>query len=265
MLKQAGQGLPGVSFVLRCRNEQEYLRKNLDSLAYLSVPHEIIVILHLCTDGSQEIAEEFQALGLPIRIVEYNTEVSRPGYETLATPADSPHSLMTYYKFCYGLAKYNWVFKWDADFKATQRLLQFLETELNLTESTPFKYRLGCRLGDDTINAEYYLFNNLVDIGKSVFWEYPIFNSFSQEKDYSEIIINSISYKVLKDYWGNKPWFGQRYTGNNEIVSYELIYAICGAEPKGMARASNPECDRLFTNVLENQTILEKLGINLYS
>lgn len=265
MLKQAGQGKSGVSFVIRCRNEAEYLRKNLASLAYLEIPHEIIIVLHLCTDASREIAEEFQALGLPIRIVEYNIEVSRAGYETLATSADSPHSLMTYYKFCYALAEYNWIFKWDADFKATSGLIYFLETELNLDEFWPLVYKIGCDLGGETTNAERYLFNHLEDIQKYIFWEVPVFNSHADIDELKYIKINSISYKVLKDYWDHKPWFSKRYSGTAEMVSYEIIHAMCGPEPKGAARASNPECDPLFTNVLEKQTMLEKLGIKLYS
>jgi len=259
---------PGVSFIVRCRNEEEYLYNSLMSLSGLDIPHEIIVILHLCTDRSKEIAEKLQATGMPIKIVEYNEEVSRAGYETLVTPASSKHSIVQYLKYAYSLAQYNWIFKWDADFVATGPLLNFLEYDLILDEETPVRFRLGCELGTDALNAEFYLFNCLVDVQKYMFWEVPVFADGAINHDFSQLRIKSVSYKTLKEYWEARPWFKAHPSTVEELVlavNYDYIVSLVGEEPLGLARASNPECDGKLSALLQVQEHLLEKGISFYS
>ena len=78
---------PGISFILRARNEEAYLTQSLTSLLSLTIPHEIVIILHKCTDQSKDIALDAQAKGGQIRIYETDHSLSKAGYETLATPA----------------------------------------------------------------------------------------------------------------------------------------------------------------------------------
>jgi glycosyltransferase involved in cell wall biosynthesis len=89
--------MEGISFIIRARNEEATLEESIRSLLEVTVPKEIIVILHLCTDSSQAIATRLASENSCIRVYTYDVEISRAGYETLATDTNSPHSLMTYY------------------------------------------------------------------------------------------------------------------------------------------------------------------------
>ena len=54
--------MEGISFIIKVRNEETTLEQCIRSLFPLTVPHEIIVILHCCTDRSKEIAETLAKL-----------------------------------------------------------------------------------------------------------------------------------------------------------------------------------------------------------
>jgi glycosyltransferase involved in cell wall biosynthesis len=102
----------------------------ITSLKGLRIPHEIVVVLHKRTDNSKAIAEKLKKQGYPIRMFEYNHETSKPGYETLVTPSDNPFSLVAFYNFSFSFARYNWIMKWDADFKCSEELIDFLNNKL---------------------------------------------------------------------------------------------------------------------------------------
>lgn len=116
----------GISFIVRIRDEEDVLYDSISSLKALTIPHEIILILHLCIDSSPQIAEKLANENPNIRVIFYNHEVSKAGYETLATDADSDHSFVKYSNWCFNLKKYPWVFKWDADFLSSEGLIKFL-------------------------------------------------------------------------------------------------------------------------------------------
>jgi glycosyltransferase involved in cell wall biosynthesis len=251
---------PGISFILRARNEEAYLAQSLSSLLGLTVPHEIVVILHKCTDKSKEIALTAQAKGQPIRIYETDANLSKAGYETLATPASYNESLASFYSQCFSFGQYNWLFKWDADFVASPELLRFLNSELVLDRDQPFRYLIPCEMSEGVVNKETYLFNCLVGYKKYIFWETPAFLSGSTIIEISAKIF-TIPHTILKEYWKEPAWF----IGTNTFLEnrYKKIVELCGPEPVGASRAQCKDCEGPYFKVLHNKDELERLGIIL--
>jgi len=251
---------PGISFILRARNEEAYLAQSLASLLGLTVAHEIVVILHKCTDQSKDIALTAQARGQPIRIYETDTNLSKAGYETLATPAKYNESLASFYSQCFSFGQYNWLFKWDADFVASPELLGFLNSELVLDCREPTRYLIPCQMSEGVINKEAYLFNCLIAYKKYIFWETPAFVGSSTILELSARIF-TIPHTILKEYWKEPPWF----FGKDAFLEerYKKIVELCGPEPVGASRAQCKDCEGPYFRVLENKLELESLGIIL--
>jgi hypothetical protein len=237
----------GISFLVRIRDEEHVLERSIRSLFTLTIPYEIVLVLHLCTDKSSEIAQRLAEENPAIKIYTYDIEVSRAGYETLATDVNSPHSFVTYYNWCLAKTSYSWIFKWDADFLATPPLLNFLNT--NTWTKQKIAYRISCRNADSN-NVELYLMGSLKECAKYWFWEVPYFEESTQyiNIDHSINIEHVSSLAVLKKYWNNLPWFETEQSEEAVIVKNRIdrLTQEYGIEPKGLARASNPECDRIM-------------------
>lgn len=261
MSQTINKNKPGISFILRARNEEAYLAQSLFSLLGLTITHEIVIILHKCTDQSKDIALTAQAKGQPIRIYETNENLSKAGYETLATPVNYNESLPSFYLKCFSLGQYNWLFKWDADFVASPELISFLNSELVLDEVKPIRYLIPCQMSEDVVNKETYLFNCLVGYKKYIFWETPAFLSGSTTLEISAKIF-TIPHTILKEYWKEPTWF---MGGKNTFLEerYRKIVEFCGPEPIGASRAQCKDCEGPYFNVLEKKIELEALGIIL--
>jgi len=244
----------GISFLVRIRDEEHVLERGIRSLFALTIPHEIILVLHLCTDKSSEIAQKLAQENPAIKIYTYDTEISRAGYETLATDVNSPHSLMTYYNWCLDKTSYLWKFKWDGDFLASNELIHFLNT--NAWNKQNISYRISCK-NEDSNNREPYLMGSLKTYTKYWFWEIPSFGESIQivNLDPSILIEHVSSLSVLKTYWNNLPWFETEQSEEATIVKkrIEMLTNDFGEEPKGLARASNPECDRILLAIFQRR------------
>lgn len=263
--------MEGISFIVRIRDEEETLEKSIRSLFSLTIPHEILLILHLCKDKSKEIAEKLASENRNVKVIEYNVPISRAGYETLCTDKASPHSIMTYYTWCYNQARCCWRFKWDADFIATPELIQYINWcgwgnpghahELFLDAVSP-----------DSTNTERYLVCEKLTFDKHYFWE-QISSETSVKRLWPGVgIIHDSTLSNKKKYWEHVPWFlDYSYLKDhpehlNEALTvskrYIKVIEICGPEPNGQARASNPECKDVQYKVIQNMEALEKHGIN---
>ncbi len=242
----------GISFIIKCRNEEATLHQSLQSLRSLTFEHEIIVILHLCTDRSAEIAAAEAVTNPHIKIYTYDTEISRAGYQTLATDYKSPHSIMTYYNWCIGNAKCPWIFKWDADFVASPGLITYLNSRKWDSEKTT---KIMIHAKDETAkNWEPYLSCGLASYGKYYFWETPLWfppiTSITLGPDQHIEHVSKLS--NIKGYWKtSKPWFETEASEEAARVKerYDRLTAEFGPEPEGMARASNPACDSPFLRI----------------
>jgi hypothetical protein len=248
---------PGISFVIRNRNEEKFLGLTLQCLKLITVPHEILVINHLCTDTSKAVAEKARDEGQPIRIFEYDHPISRAGYETFITPPEHPGSFVKYTTWCFSKATKNWIFKWDVDFIASPELITFLNTELKLDERSPIRYHIPCEMTSQITNSENYLYNCLAGFKKYIFWEVPMFYGNAQMLHISHKI-HTIPPTVLKPYWMAPPWFIGKDADLTE--KYKKLVEICGPEPIGAARGSNKECEISWANVHRHRSTLEALG-----
>lgn len=251
----------GISFVIRVRDEERFLGLALKSLKLIMVPHEIIVVCHMCKDGSKPVAEAALAEGQPVRIYEYGHPLSRAGYETLITPTGHPASLAYFYNWCFNKASYNWIFKWDADFVASPELITFLNKDLVLNETTRVRYNIPCEMTPDVVNSEHYLYNCILGFKKYIFWETPVFYGNSELRDIPHKI-HTVPHTLLKDYWKLPPWF----VGGVEPRLEELhkkVVGLCGPEAPGASRAQCKDCEVPFFSVKAHESILKVWGIEL--
>jgi hypothetical protein len=230
--------MEGISFLVRIRDEEDTLKESIESLFALNVPHEIILILHLCKDRSLEIANELQTGNPNVKILTYDHEVSRAGYEHLATDAKSKHSLVTYYNWCLKKAKYPWVFKWDADFVSTPALIDYLNAGKWVKEAKIIQFNAYC---DGIDHKEFYLISGLLSYVKYTFCE-VIFYTYGSEKVITNIKINHISKpSTIKSYWNLEPWFKLEDSEEARIVSERVrrLTEEFGEEPRGLFRYGN--------------------------
>lgn len=255
---------PGISFVVRCHNEQDTIFDCLNSLNGITVPYEVVVFLHRCTDSSKQIVEGLKDQGFPVRIYEYDLEISRAGYETLVTAVNDPHSIMSYYNFCFDKANYNWLVKWDADFKASGGLINFFNS-LDISDKNPTSYRITAMLGDKP-TSEPYMNNCLIEYTKYFFWETPRFLSGMISKTApDDALIHSVPVSVIKNYWYNSPWFVKPESHEQEIINkLRIIEERYGKEPAGFARSCNQELDGVFFAIKNDEELLKQLGISFY-
>lgn len=231
--------------MLRARDEEETIEESIRSLKGLIVPHEIVVILHLCTDNTKAIVEKLAAEeGSQIRIFEYEHDISRAGYENLATDVSSVHSLAYYYTWCKNLCRCPWVFKWDADFIASPQLIEFLNAQ-DWSAGPPKYYRIAAR-NEEHVNAELYCCRGVMNYGKYLFWEVPSYLPGEiVELNHDIHIYHKSTIDNLKAYWRAAPWFAEGDEPEAVTVRSRVARLIAdyGPEPVGMARARNPACD----------------------
>lgn len=258
--------MEGISFIVRVRDEEATLEQSLRSLNALTVPHEIHVILHMCTDRSREIAELLQAEGMPIHIHTYDHPVSRAGYETLITDKTSPHSLVHYYDWCYNRATRAWLFKWDADFEMTPRLTDFLNARTWTDTGRHSRYYIPA-INEDSNNGEHYLFTRPYAVEKYIFWEitYPVGEHDDLTTDGAHLVHLS-TLNVKKQYWNQSPWFMDDTSEEASVLRarYAAVLSICGPDIPGAARAANPECCNYQWAVTSNEDALKAYGISFW-
>ena len=252
--------MDGISFVVRVRNEEQTLEQSLRSLKGLTIPHEIIVILHMCTDRSKEISEKLKGELPIILIIEYNIPLSRAGYENMATDSTSDHSLVSYYNWSFSRASYLWKFKWDADFIASPEMREYLNTRTwGICPSTKIFFTAK---SPDAENTEGYLFSGNFVYKKYYFWEF--LEGGYEERRTGITIEHASKLSDLKSYWNDEPWFfNWNSTEARTILQrYKTLCTICGDELKGQARASNPEGANIEWNVKSKENLLEALDIH---
>jgi hypothetical protein len=252
---------PGISFVIRARNEARALFDNFLSLREMPVKHEIIVVLHRCSDESRKVAEEWQKQGLPIRIFEDQTPISRAGYETLITPVSHPNSLPEFYNRAFGHAQYRWLVKWDADFKATPYFLEFVR-QIDIAENRPMSYQLACALGETVVCHEEYMFNTWRGFGKYFCWESVLQDPARESIRIDDKCILSDEPAPIKPYWREAPWFLHPDTCDEILATkYEQLVAMVGPEPPGFARSNNPDFIAHWDKLATAMAALEQYGI----
>ena len=111
------------------------------------------------------------------------------------------------------------------------------------------------------------MFNAGREYSKHIFWEInrSIFTGNVKEEIFSETInhVDELGNDV-KDYWRESPWFEQ-FDGEearHTLRKYRRLVDLLGPEPAGMARGSNPVCDRYVHAVRARERELREYGID---
>jgi len=237
--------------MVRIRNEEKTLEGSILSLFSLTIPYEINLILHRCTDKSQEIAHNLANANKNIKIYTYDKELSRPGYENLATDAESDHSFVKYSNYCLSKSTYAWTFRWDADFIASYQLIQLLNMSNWKEENSLFKIYA---INSTSKNCEAYLTSCLIGYSKYLFWEVSLYsvNHNIYSLDEHHYITHNSELTDIKSYWKEAPWYETEDSDEARQVKQRIQYLTeeFGKEPEGMARASNPVCDEKNINIM---------------
>jgi len=127
-----------VSFLVKARDASQTLKRALKSIVDVCTAvnfdnFEIVVVIHLCVDNTEQIARAFQKEypHVDMRVIHYKVEVSRPGVATFVTPPDNKHSLATYYTFCWKLCRGLHRFKFDSDMVLSLPLAMYMKNNLS--------------------------------------------------------------------------------------------------------------------------------------
>lgn len=257
--------MDGISFIVRARNEEKTLETCLRSLQGLTIPHEIIVILHCTTDNSHAIVKKIiDDTGMPIYVFHYDVRLSRAGYENLATDMTSKHSMCEYSRWSFSKSNYLWKFRWDADFVASDALIRKLNSRSWKAPTKTSCIRIPAVSNEGHANEELYLFAGEYEYRKYIFWEYTEFIGEQFRETWVETIRHTSSLTDKKLYWTEPSWFLEEDSEEARVVRnrYAMISAICGPEINGQARASNPASDPHFFCVQKSEDILSRHDIH---
>lgn len=259
--------------MMRVRNEEDNIRQSIESLDALTVPYEIIVILNCCTDRTESIVRELMETRENISLHHYDYPLSRAGFETLVTPKDSPHSLCAFNEFARSKCTMRWIFKWDGDMEATPALLKYLDGVIRADHPGPTTVRIPA-VAPDCTNAEIYMSNCFVGVNKYAFWEVFNFSTNTEIRSPQDaIILHRSKLDVPKSYWFDPSWWNvephrSKYSETAEHLRkrYDVLREVLKLPQQmevGIARASNPACDKYFRMVLDRQGELARHGIHI--
>lgn len=252
----------GISFIVRVRNEEKTLEESILSLFNLTIPHEINIILHCCTDNSENIARKLSKQNNNINIFIYDKKLSRAGYETLATDSTSDHSIVKYTNYCFSTGKYPWKFKWDADFTASHELIHFLNSKDWVQEDA--YYVINYKMKTLT-SGEMYLLSSNIYFKKYIWWENTCRNNYTVRYvlDSHICIYHNSELSDIKSYWLEDPWYLTEDSEEARVVKQrvEQLTLDFGKEPVGMARALNTVGDNIYRNIFNSKPSY----VNLYN
>lgn len=256
--------IPGVSFILRIKNEQDSITECIRSLRGIQIPHEIIVILNQCTDNTLNLVREETQHNDAIKIHHYDVPVSRAGYENLCTDAKSIHSLSYYWNLGATISKYWWRFDWDGDFVMTKPIKEFLESRWWDKSATPAGKRFYAVDDDGVMHGQEYLFSHHFYADKYWFWHLKQTTiPYDMEDTFLAIFHRSSLYRP-KSYWDEPAWFDiDNQSEEARIIKNRLnaVNELLGPEIVGQARASNQESVALLTNAMRYEHELADIGV----
>lgn len=255
---------PGISFILRVKNEENCIEECIRSLRDMALPYEIIVILNQCTDNTVDIIREETYHNHNIKIHHYDVPISRAGYENLCTDAKSRHSLTYYWNLGAMLSKHWWRFDWDADFIMTKPIKQFIEGQHWDKSPVPAGKRFYAVDEDGVLHGQEYLFSHHLYADKYWFWHLKQTATPMYSEDTWLAIFHRSSLDEMKSYWREPAWFDiDESSEEAEIIKQRLavVNSLLGPEIVGQARASNQESIGLLTNAMAHEYELNNLGI----
>jgi len=259
---------PGISFLVRAKNEEDTIGMALDSLNQLKMPYEVNVILNQCTDNTkrevENRAKEF------IHIYEYPFQLGKTGVENMCTPVTSVHSTIWLLNWAMMKGSLSYTMRWDADFIMTSCLAKELD-DLVMNKSYDIANISAIFADTGQANTEPYLWSNRL-VPRYI--RYSLWHLAKFAKDVGRIttlkgkIIHDSPLSKLKKYWNAQPWWvlekNKEAKNRFEEISSQL-------KTKNLhARASCPKSDRLAKEIHDIMGIktseipqLEKYALSL--
>ncbi len=247
---------PGISFIMRAKNEKSTVGLALDSLKQLNVPYEVNLVLNQCTDETEYEASIRAKNGQCINIHHYPFQLGKTGLENLCTPVTSVHSTIWLLNWILMKGHYEYTFRWDSDFIMTSALAQDVETAINEKQDLA---NIGAIFSDTCkANTEPYLWRN--DL-------YPRYIRYSlwHLTHFAKNIIKSITLdgkiihdsplKIKKNYWGTEPWWEKEEREEIQDLAkkskekYALLKKQIGGDCTTSARASCPDSEELARRI----------------
>ena len=125
-----GDYLPGVSFLIRARNEEHNVRICIESI--VDIADEIVFVDHLSTDNTYSIAVELSRKYRNVKVFKYEMEVAKPGDKYQNNIDLVGNGIANYYNFCLTKVTRRNLVKWDADFIPNRQNLIEMIDEYNL-------------------------------------------------------------------------------------------------------------------------------------
>jgi len=252
-----------VSFMVRCRNEEKTLLRALSTLEHLldfGVGYEVVVILHKCTDRSQEIADDYaRTAPVRVRVVEYDLDVSRAGLETFVTDDSHECSLISFNNWCLAQTWAPFVWKWDSDFELNPDVAEEVATVLTHQEydNTPLTVQIPTRFVDGTEAAcEPWLSSAITNYTKYIFWEVPQFLPGSRLITLNHWFLHNDTPRANpKSYWDSQPWFashssGLGYVFKKRFAALKNLTSDC--VPDDMARCCSSRISSSFYDQIKH-------------
>jgi glycosyltransferase involved in cell wall biosynthesis len=231
----------GLSAVMRCKNEEEYVVASI--LSIYRIFDEIVVILNNSTDRTRKLIEDLLSDHPKIRLLEYANECSPIGpgyYERILTKPEA--SLAKYYNWCLDQTSFSHVCKWDGDMIA----IPIFEQVRALIKSSDVVIFDGYDvLGEHTSDPEPRIFKYDAAHARYVdgdFYEVLEHNyrkiSYMQQKCYLHM-------KLVKKEWINRRWTYPSYAATQSApetgvraASQTLLRTWIGRIVKGLRRRS---------------------------
>lgn len=259
------KGADGISFLVKSC-EEPTLEESIESLHGLTIPHEMILIVHHCMGFNRtalQIAERIRArFPQVVKLFEYKERISRPGYETLATDMNSNYSLIRYNNWALRHAKHKWVAKWDADFIMTAPLRAWINAQgpKGLWSKSNQVIMLEAKNAQITETFPYFS-SSVTHFIKNVFYEMPV-QTIIQETHVQHSLVGTelyiyhkSNYHEIKKYMLVDPWFltDKTQEGFHVRTRVERLSFTFGYEPRGFARSGNPAAAVLGQRILDAQ------------
>jgi glycosyltransferase involved in cell wall biosynthesis len=192
----------GLSAVIRCKNEEEYVVASIMSI--YRIVDEIVVILNNSSDRTRSLIEGLIRDHPKIRLLEYSNECSPIGvgyYErVLAKPAAS---LAKYYNWCVEQTTFSHVCKWDGDMIATP---DFEQVGALIESSDVVMFDGYDVLGEKTTDLEPRIFK--FDLAHARYVDWDLYEVL--EHDYAKVSQVAqkcyVHMKLVKKEWINRCW-----------------------------------------------------------
>src|SRR5262249_14119654 len=192
----------GLSAVMRCRNEEEYVGASI--LSIYRIFDEFVVVLNNSTDRTRKLIEDLLPDHPKVRLLEYSNECSPAGpgyYESVLAKPES--SLAKYYNWCLEQTSFSHVCKWDGDMIATP----VFEQVRTLIESSDVVVFDGYDvLGERTTDFEPRIFK--YDPARARYVDWDLYEVL--EHNYAKVSCVPekcyLHMKLVKKEWINRRW-----------------------------------------------------------